>query len=174
MKTSQHRIFVILRSAVATLAAAVVVAVATPLHSGPQAAAYVNPATGSPYASGVIRAPDIPERNWMPGHRGVDLAAAPGATVRAAGEGEVAFVGTVVGVPTVSIVHPDGIRTTYQPVHASVKKGDRVDEGSPIGTLGHPFGRNIGLQWGALIAKDTYINPLSLLAEPRIRLKPVD
>lgn len=139
----------------------------------PPAEAYVDPTTGAPSARHVLRGADIPEKNWQPGHRGVDLAASPGDTVLAAGDGEVVFTGVVVGVPTVSILHPDGIRTTYQPVTATVAKGDRVKEGEPIGTLGAPFNGNFGLQWGALVAKDTYINPLSLLEAPKIRLKPL-
>ncbi|GAB3941099.1 hypothetical protein GCM10028828_05860 [Corynebacterium tapiri] len=82
-----------------------------------------------------------------------------------------AFAGVVAGRPSISIDHPDGIRTTYTPVHARVKEGDSVSEGQVIGTLahGHP-----GLHWGVLKGKDHYIDPLSLLDVPEIRLKPVD
>ncbi|EFK53698.1 M23 family metallopeptidase [Corynebacterium genitalium] len=143
------------------------IAAATP------AAAYVDPTTGTPHATGVTRSADIPEKNWLPGHRGVDLAARTGQDILAAGEGVVAFTGLVVGVPTVSIDHPDGIRTTYQPVHATVKVGDHVHEGQPIGRMAHPMADHAGLHWGARTGKDSYINPLSLLDAPPIRLKPV-
>ena len=78
---------------------------------------YVDPTTGDPTATRVIRAFDKPEENWLPGHRGVDLALSVGSDVLAAGDGTVAFAGPVAGTPTISIDHSDGVRTTYQPVH---------------------------------------------------------
>ncbi|WP_394280843.1 M23 family metallopeptidase [Corynebacterium sp.] len=136
--------------------------------------AYVDPTTGAPSATRVLRGADIPEQNWLPGHRGVDLALEIGDDVLAADDGIVAFAGMVAGTPVVSIDHDDGIRTTYQPVHALVDEGERVASGTVIGRLGHPTDGYPGLHWGALIAKDSYINPLSLLDDPMIRLKPVD
>lgn len=138
----------------------------------PTAEAYVSPVDGSPVATGVLRAFDKPERNWLPGHRGVDLSLAIGSPVLAAGDGVVAFAGVVAGTPTVSIDHPDGVRTTYQPVHARVARGETVLEGRVIGTLGYPTDDWPGLHWGARTGKDEYLNPLSLLDAPTIRLKP--
>ena len=135
--------------------------------------AYVDPTTGDPTATGVIRAFDNPERNWLPGHRGVDLRLPVGAEVLAAGDGVVAFVGVVAGTPTLSIDHPEGIRTTYQPVHARVAVGDEVREGQVVAALGHPTDQWPGLQWGARTGRDEYINPLALLDAPTIRLKPL-
>ncbi|OIR42530.1 peptidase M23 [Corynebacterium sp. NML140438] len=144
--------------------------------SAGHALAYVDPTTGLPHATRVTRPAQIPEKNWMPGHRGVDLALRIGGPVLAADAGTVAFVGKVAGTPIISIDHPDGIRTTYQPVHARVQQGDEVTVGEVIGTLARPTGPQAhlqdGLHWGALVAKDTYINPLSLLSTPTIRLKP--
>lgn len=139
------------------------------------AQAYVDPSTGESVASGVIRAFDKPEHNWLPGHRGVDLRLNVGAPVLAAGAGNVAFAGIVAGTPTVSIDHLDGVRTTYQPLHARVSQGDWVEEADIIGTLAHPTGQWPGLQWGARSGpdRDEYLNPLSLLDSPTIRLKPV-
>ncbi|WP_460490619.1 M23 family metallopeptidase, partial [Corynebacterium nasicanis] len=79
--------------------------------AGVPAHAYVSP-TGSVH---VLRAFDRPEHNWLPGHRGVDLALPVGGAVVAAGDGVVAFAGVVAGTPTVSVDHADGVRTTYQP-----------------------------------------------------------
>lgn len=138
------------------------------------AQAYVDPTTGEPYATRITRSADIPEKNWLPGHRGVDLGLEVGGAVVAADDGTVAFAGVVAGVPVVSIDHPDGIRTTYQPVHAVVAAGDAVAEGDIIGRLAaSPAGEHDGLHWGARTGEDTYINPLSLLDAPAIRLKPV-
>ena len=133
--------------------------------------AYVDPASGKPSPARVLRGFDAPEQKWSPGHRGVDMALSVGSPVVAAEDGEVAFVGTVAGKPVVSIDHADGVRTTYQPVHGSVKQGQKVREGQVIGRLGNPVDGYPGLHWGALIAKDTYIDPLTLLDMPVIRLK---
>lgn len=136
------------------------------------AGAYVNPISGLPRAGVVLRAFDNPEHDWLPGHRGVDLPLEIGAAVLSPEEGVVAFVGIVVGTPTVSITHPDGVRTTYQPVHATVTTGEVLTVGQQIGTLGHPTTAYPGLQWGAKIGED-YTNPIRLLPAPSIRLKPL-
>lgn len=159
-------------------AAALTCAAAIAVFAAPAAAAWVDPSTGAAHPTRVTRRAEIPERNWQPGHRGVDLALRPGREVLAAGDGTVAFAGTVAGSPVVSIDHPGGLRTTYQPVHASVRVGDAVDEGEPIGTLARTgsfrAGEHDGLHWGARTGPDTYIDPLTLLEPPRIRLKPLD
>ncbi|MEV0715566.1 M23 family metallopeptidase [Asanoa sp. NPDC050611] len=101
----------------------------------------------------------------MPGHRGVDLAAEPGATVWAAGPGEVVFAGPVADRTVISIQHANGLRTTYEPVTAAVRRGDHVALGDPIGMVeaGHP-GCPVAacLHWG-LRRGDVYLNPLLLL-----------
>jgi len=139
----------------------------------PPATSYVDPASGKPNPARVLRGFEAPEQKWSPGHRGVDMALAVGSPVVAAEDGVVAFVGTVAGKPVVSITHADGVRTTYQPVHGAVKQGQEVREGQVIGRLGNPVDGYPGLHWGALIAKDTYIDPLTLLDMPVIRLKPL-
>ncbi len=139
----------------------------------PNARAYINPSTGSPTVSGVLRAFDKPEHNWLAGHRGVDLDLAVGDPIRSAGIGVVSFSGMVAGTPTISITHPDGTRTTYQPAHPLVTQGQHVNEGEVIGTLGHPFDGKPGLHWGAKRGEE-YLNPLSLLHKPKIRLKALD
>lgn len=140
----------------------------------PSALAYVSPATGATSVGRVLVPAAVPEHNWQPGHRGVDLALATGSEVLAASSGRVSFAGQVAGTPSVSIEHPGGIRTTYTPVFARVKQGDEVTEGQVIGTLAPPTSGHAGLHWGALTGPDTYLNPLTLLATPVIRLKPVD
>ncbi|WJY97832.1 M23 family metallopeptidase [Corynebacterium fournieri] len=142
------------------------------------AAAWVDPAAGTPYPAAVARPADIPEQNWKPGHRGVDLPLRVGEPVLASGDGVVAFAGAVAGTPVLSIDHPGGIRTTYQPVRTTFKVGEQVREGQEVGTLVHApagfAGSHDGLHWGALTGKDSYIDPLTLLESPRIRLKPLD
>ncbi|MFB7875386.1 M23 family metallopeptidase [Nocardia sp. NPDC056064] len=125
---------------------------------------------------------DKPERNWLPGHRGVDLGATEGQLVFAAGDGVVMFAGVVADKPVVSIDHPGGLRTTYEPVQARVAVGDRVVRGTPIGTVvaGHE-GCPVAacLHWGARREsgehnRREYVDPLGLLHEVPIRLKPLE
>ena len=142
--------------------------------SGPAVAPvglYGWPLPGTP---AVTRPFDPPASVYGPGHRGVDLAGASGAPVLAAAAGVVAFAGTVAGRPVVSIDHPDGVRTTYEPVQPTVAAGQVVARGSPIGLLlpGHAgCPGEACLHWGARVG-DTYLDPLTLLLPPRVRLLP--
>lgn len=135
--------------------------------------AYVDPTSGRPSAASVLRRFDKPAQNWLPGHRGVDLSLPVGAEVLAAGNGTVAFAGVVAGTPVISIDHPDGIRTTYQPVFAHLSEGDQVITGAVVGRLANPVDEWPGLHWGARVGEE-YLNPLELLSAPVIRLKPVN
>jgi murein DD-endopeptidase MepM/ murein hydrolase activator NlpD len=122
----------------------------------------------------VTRPFDAPESRWGAGHRGVDLAAAPGTAVRAAGDGVVLFAGLVAGRPVVSVAHGDGLRTTYEPVDPAVRAGQRVGAGTVLGVLlpGHPGCPAAAcLHWG-LRRGETYLDPLLLLRPPRLRLLP--
>jgi len=118
---------------------------------------------------------DRPPQNWLPGHRGVDLVGRSGDQVLAAGNGVVSFAGSVAGKGVVVIRH-GALRTTYEPVTATVAIGSRVRVGEVIGRLA------IGdshcstqtsvscLHWG-LIRGEKYLNPLSLV-QKRVRLLP--
>ncbi|HEU0240093.1 MAG TPA: peptidoglycan DD-metalloendopeptidase family protein [Micromonosporaceae bacterium] len=130
------------------------------------------PLAGTPT---VLRPFEPPPKPWLPGHRGVDLAAAAGAPVYAAGPGTVSFAGKVAGVPVVSITHAGGLRTTYEPVVATVRAGDRVAAGTPIGAVSTwpshcPSGTSC-LHWG-LIRGQEYLDPLSLIGRGQVRLFP--
>ncbi|MGW9347108.1 Peptidase family M23 [Nocardiopsis flavescens] len=121
----------------------------------------------------VLRPFDPPGRPWLPGHRGVDLAAEPGRDVLAAGPGRVHFAGTVAGTPVVSVSHGE-LRTTYLPVETDLARGDPVRGGQVIGTLAegprHCADRPC-LHWGLLSGRE-YLDPLSLLGPVRTRLLP--
>ena len=121
----------------------------------------------------VVRPFEAPAHRYGPGHRGVDLAAVPGDPVLAAGDGVVVFAGMVAGRPVVSVDHADGLRTTYEPVDPSVGAGQAVSRGQPIGTLaaGHAGCPVACLHWGLRRGED-YLDPLSLLRPPRVRLLP--
>jgi murein DD-endopeptidase MepM/ murein hydrolase activator NlpD len=139
---------------------------------GAPAGGYRWPLAGVP---AVTRPFQPPPRPWLPGHRGVDLAGSPGVLVLAAGGGVVAFAGSVAGVGVVSIDHPGGLRTTYEPVTPLVAAGAPVVAGQPIGVLlpGHE-GCPVAacLHWGLRRGGD-YLDPLTLLGLARVRLYPV-
>lgn len=123
----------------------------------------------------VLRPFDPPPRPWLPGHRGVDLSARDGAEVRAAGPGTVAFAGHVAGRPVVSIQHPGGLRTTYEPVTGQVQVGDAVETGTLIGHLASAGAHcpRACLHWGLRTGDERYLDPLLLVGrEVTIRLYP--
>ncbi|MEH3157373.1 MAG: peptidoglycan DD-metalloendopeptidase family protein [Gordonia paraffinivorans] len=124
----------------------------------------------------VSRGFDPPAQRWLTGHRGVDLVG--GGAVLAAGAGTVRFAGAVADKQVVSILHADGIVTTYEPVEPVVTVGAVVARGSPIGTLlpGHPGCATPCLHWGARRGTGrsaTYLDPRALVGAVRVRLLPV-
>ncbi|MDI9931312.1 peptidoglycan DD-metalloendopeptidase family protein [Rhodococcus sp. IEGM 1354] len=117
---------------------------------------------------------DRPEHDWLPGHRGVDLAAADGTSVLAVADGTVVFAGTVAGKPVVSVDHPGGLRSTYEPVTAAVRAGARVRRGDILGSLtpGHDSCPATCLHWGIKRGRE-YLDPTALVRTRPISLKPV-
>ncbi len=127
----------------------------------------------------VVRTFDAPSPDWNRGHRGVDLAGTADQPVYAAGAGTVVYAGMLAGRQVVSLAHPGGLHTSYEPVQASVRVGQLVAAGAVIGELlaGHP-GCPVAacLHWGAMwgpAARAEYVDPLGLLAATPIRLKPL-
>ena len=131
-------------------------------------------------AATVTRGFDAPAPNWTRGHRGVDLAGSTGQPVFASAGGTVVVAGELAGRPLVSVQHPGGLRTSYEPVHPAVRAGQRVETGTALGVLldGHagcPV--RACLHWGAMwgpAARADYVDPLALLASTPVVLKPVD
>jgi murein DD-endopeptidase MepM/ murein hydrolase activator NlpD len=127
----------------------------------------------------VTRVFDAPSPNWNRGHRGVDLTGTPGQPVYATATGTVVFAGVLAGRPLVSIAHPGGLRTSYEPVQPSVRVGQVIAAGAVIGELqpGHDGCPAAAcLHWGAMwgpASRADYVDPLGLLASTPIRLKPL-
>ena len=119
-----------------------------------------------PVASAVLRAFMAPETAYGAGHRGVDLAASPGAPVRVAAAGRIHHAGVVVGVGWVSVDHPDGLRTSYGPLAPIlVHPGQEVSAGDVIGLVaardhGDPS-RDQGLHFGVRRGVE-YLDPMLL------------
>ncbi|MFV2017075.1 M23 family metallopeptidase [Micromonospora sp. LOL_023] len=119
---------------------------------------------------------DPPPVPWSTGHRGVDLVAGPATTVVvAAGTGTVHHSGRIAGRGVVSVSHPGGLRTTYEPVDGAPPVGATVRSGDPIGllTAGHPgCPAATCLHWGLRQLDGTYLDPMLLLGHGRSRLLP--
>lgn len=110
---------------------------------------------------------DAPTSRYGAGHRGVDLAGGgDGVTVTAVAAGTVHFSGRVAGRGVVSVEHPDGLISTYEPVVAAVQEGQAVTAGTVLGTLDGQDASHcpavmclhLGARRGAV-----YIDPLLLL-----------
>ncbi len=112
----------------------------------------------------VLRSFDPPDQPWLGGHRGVDLDSPPYTPVRTAGSGTVVFAGRLAGRGVVSVDHPDGLRTTYEPVDAWVSAGEPVGAGTVLGLL-EPLTAHCGrscLHWGVRRGS-LYLDPLLLM-----------
>lgn len=82
-------------------------------------------ATGRPR---VISGFDPPERPWLAGHRGVDLAAESGDELVAPADGVVSFTGKVGGKDVVSIRH-GFLTSTFEPAVSGLDHGAVLRQG---------------------------------------------
>ena len=140
----------------------------------------------------VVHPFEKPAQRWSTGHRGVDLAVPENdRRVYAPAAGKVVFSGTVVTRKVLVLAHPDGRRSTFEPMDEALPVGTTVAAGEVIGTVAvtaggtseRPYRRctTACLYWGVRqggargdgSGKDAeYINPMSLLGskEPSILL----
>lgn len=140
----------------------------------------------------VIHPFEKPAQRWSAGHRGVDIAIPENdRRVYAPAPGKVVFSGTVVNRKVLVIAHPDGRRSTFEPMDEALPVGTTVAVGEVIGTVAGAAGGNSErsyrrcstpcLYWGVRqggVRGDgsgkaaEYINPMSLLGskEPSILL----
>lgn len=117
---------------------------------------------------------EAPSSVYGPGHRGIDLAGSPGQPVLSATDGLVTFASPVAGRGVV-VVRYGELRLTYEPVAASVHVGDRVADGSALGSLAVAGSHcwpdpclHVGLRQG-----DVYLDPLPYFGPRQVRLKPL-
>lgn len=110
--------------------------------------------------------------NWLPSHRGVDLAATPGQRVRAPDRCRVVFAARVAGRGVVSL-SCRAARFTLEPVRSAVTEGTLVRAGDRIGRVGHGGHCDARcIHWGAKV-DGQYRDPLSFLPGRAPVLKPV-
>ena len=131
--------------------------------AAPAAAETYRPPVDAPVVDGFR----LPAGQYGPGNRGLEYATSPGAPVRAIGAGLVVWAGTVAGNLAVTVLHPDGLRSSYSYLAAAeVKVGARVVRGQRIGTAGERL--HLGVRSGGV-----YLDPATLFSTAGIRLVPV-
>lgn len=121
----------------------------------------------------VVSGFDPPDSPWSAGHRGADLLGTPGEPVLAMAAGEVVFAGVVAGRGVVVVRH-GALRSTYEPVTATVRVGSAVAAGAVVGLLqlvgSHCLPDaclHVGLRRG-----DAYLDPLARLGPLPVVLLP--
>jgi hypothetical protein len=103
----------------------------------------------------VFRPPPGP---YGAGNRGLEYGTAPGSPVRASAPGTVTFAGPVAAALHVTVLHDDGVRTSYSFLAGiEVVAGQHVAQGDRVGTSGER------LHFGARIG-DAYFDPAMLFA----------
>jgi septal ring factor EnvC (AmiA/AmiB activator) len=101
-------------------------------------------------------------------NRGVEIEAPSGASVKAVGQGEVAFAGAVSGFGNVLILqHGGGLFSVYGRMESfQVKQGEAVKKGTVVGSLpGSPSGKSV--LYLELRAGGTAIDPTSAISFDR-------
>ena len=118
-----------------------------------------------------FRAPPTP---YSAGHRGIDLAVEPGATITAAAAGTVSFAGAVAGRGVVAIDHGGGVVTAIEPVAATVGEGVAVSVGDVIGTVSSGGHCSSGCVHFGVRIDGEYVSPFLFLGGlPRAVLLPM-
>lgn len=134
--------------------------------AGSQDAPTYSPPTDAVVVDG-FREPAGP---YGPGNRGLEYSMPPHSPVRAAGDGEVVFAGSVAGSLHLTVAHRDGLRTSYSFLTTlEVGRGARVRRGDVVATSG------ARLHFGVRDPSGRYLDPTTLFgatASRRARLVP--
>ncbi|MFP3465065.1 murein hydrolase activator EnvC family protein [Leifsonia sp. SIMBA_070] len=89
-----------------------------------------------PLSPHVLQAPyAAPATPYAAGHRGIDLAAVPGAVVIAPSDAVVRFSGVVVDRPVLTLDHGGGVLSSYEPVASELPVGALVARGAVVGAV---------------------------------------
>ena len=148
-------------------AADIALDVAPPLPSG--AGSWQWPVVGD---HRIVRPFVAPATKYSAGHRGIDIEALPSGEVVSPAHGIVHFAGVVVDRPVVSIRHPDGVISSFEPVLSALAEGTTVARGSPIGIAGAGHCEVSCLHVGVRVYGE-YVSPLVYFGSvPRAVLLP--
>jgi murein DD-endopeptidase MepM/ murein hydrolase activator NlpD len=129
------------------------------------------PKTIVPVKGRWLRLPVIPDPNWKPGHRGLDIQANTEQMVFAPRSGTVKFADYIDGIGSVSIQTFDGYRHIVTFVEPTVEAQQKVRTGQQIGWVsegGHCI--RTCVHW-AVKHNGVYIDPRWLLPSNLVRIK---
>ena len=167
--TAQH-VPVLVVCAVMTLAACVALVLSTQLAAAVGGAGATSdrpwplPAPGTyrpPLTAPVVDPFRPPAVRWGSGNRGLEYGVVGGEPVGSVADGRVVFAGAVAGRLAITVVHPDGRRSSLTNLAVVlVASGQLVAAGEVMG-LAAP-GLHLGVREG-----DRYIDPASLFAAAR-------
>ncbi len=128
-----------------------------------------------PLPGALIAEFDPPDPDWLPGHRGIDLVAAPGEQIRSPRSGTIEFAGSVGGTPVVVVAH-GVLRATYLPATplSPLEAGHAVSAGQAIAEVADDGTHcpRACLHWGAR-AHERYVDPRLLLGHASVVLTPL-
>lgn len=136
-----------------------------------------------PVAGAIVRGFDARAGPYGPGHRGIDIAASPGESVRAPATGRVEFSGPVAGTNWVTLLVAPGVLVTLGPLLDPAVTAGQVRRRAPVGRVGpgHTLppagqagsGGEATLHLGVRV-NGVYVDPLPYLVDrPRPRLAPL-
>ena len=138
---------------------------AVPVAAAPDPPAYLPPVDAA-----VLDPFRPPISAFGAGNRGIEYDTPAGTSVRTVADGRVTFAGSVAGTLHVTVLHADGVRTSYSFLaHVAVVVGQRLRQGDVVGTTAGSL--HLGARRG-----DAYFDPASLFdsGPPRVRLVPFD
>lgn len=83
----------------------------------------------------LLRDFDLVDGGYSSGHRGIDIQAETGETIRSPISGWVHFAGFVVNRSVISVIGPDGDLYAFEPACSELNKGDQVSAREVIGKV---------------------------------------
>lgn len=155
-----------MRRALLALCVAALAAAAAPAAAAQPAPPTYLPPVDAPVLDG-FRPPTSP---FGAGNRGLEYGTRGGTPVRAVAAGRVTFAGPVAGSLHVTVLHEDGVRTTYSFLAAvEVVIGQAVGQGQVVGVTAGAL--HLGARRG-----DAYFDPSSLFrpGPPQVHLVPFE
>ena len=132
-----------------------------------------SPKTLVPVKGPWLRLPVIPDPNWKPGHRGLDIGASTEQMVQAPRSGKVTFAGYINDVGSISITTYDGYRHIMTFVEPTVERHQYVRAGEQVGWVsegGHCI--RTCVHW-AVKHLGRYVDPRWLLPKMLVRIRHV-
>jgi murein DD-endopeptidase MepM/ murein hydrolase activator NlpD len=134
----------------------------SPAQSGSIASSY-----RPPVSSPIIDSFRPPPGRFAAGNRGIEYETTPDSPVGAIGAGRVVFAGSVARSRHVTVVHPDGLRSSYSYLASiSVGLGEEVIGGQMLGTTTTRL--HLGVR-----AVTAYLDPALLFSGAGVHLVPV-